>query len=252
MLVALPTVVGSVSGGPRDPVYEGKDLRQWLAETNRSSKRWELTREAAEAVKAIGTNAVPLLLSDFESDWPKWYQAVSALALLGSNASSALPTLARYIDDPKRGPNAAYVMDKTGEAGLPYLLEALSSTNANVVSYTIHHLSERGKAAEPAIPRIIQLVDHPDKGVRIWAIAFMRNFPFAADSCVPALRRALSDSVPDVRRGAAFALGRFSSAGKPAVPELLRLLEDPDPYCALLGSNALARIDPSALPRKRP
>ena len=102
MLAGLATAVGSVLGGPHDLVYEGKELSRWLAETNKATKPWELTREAGEAVKAIGTNAVPFLLSEFERDGPKWYQAVSALALLGSNAAPALPTLARYIDDPKR------------------------------------------------------------------------------------------------------------------------------------------------------
>ena len=250
MLVALPTVAGSVSGAPRDLLYEGKDLGQWLAETNRATKPGELTREAAEAVKAIGSNSVPFLLSNFESHGPKWYQAVSALALLGSNASSALPTLARYIDDPKRGPNAAYVMDKTGKAGVPYLLEALSSANPIVIRCAILYISQRGKAAEPAIPRFISLMDHTDTDVRAASALALRNFPGAAGSCVPALRRALSNSTPEVRQNAAFALGELGAVARPAIPDLLQHMNDPNSYCALLSINAVAKIDPSMLPRR--
>ena len=141
-------------------------------------------------------------------------------------------------------------MDKAGGAGLPYLLNALSSTNPTVVRYAIHHLSERGKAAEPAIPRFISLVDHTDKYVRAASALVLKNFPDAGGSCVPALRRALSDSAPEVRQNAAFALGELGGVAKPAIPDLLQHINDPNSYCALLSSNAVARIDPSTLPRR--
>lgn len=251
-LAALATAVGSVLGGPGDLVYEGKQLSQWLAQTNAWTKPWELTREAADAVSAIGADAVPFLLSEFERGGPIGTQAATALASLGSKAALALPTLARYIDDPKRGPNVVYLMHKTGEAGFPYLLKALSSTNPSVLVQAIHYLAERGKAGEPALPLFIQLMDHPDKWVRNRATLVLGGYPSAAGTNLSALRRALSDSAPDVRRSAASVLGRLGTVAKPAAPDLVRLLDDPDPYCALLASNALAKIDPSALPRSRP
>ena len=278
LMLAAALGMGLVLRWPRgagDPVYEGKRLSQWLAETNKWNKQRMLTKEAVEAVNAIGTNAIPYLLSEFERGGPKWLEdfkqgkfvsrtlklrfqpkwvrwnkAISALAVLGPDAAPALPTLVRYLDDPERGLTAAYLINRTQEARLPYLLKALSSTNPTVIRYTIDYLYDRGNAAEPAIPRLIQLMDHPDEHVRARAIFVLRYFPSAAVSSVAALRRALSDSHTQVRRNAALALAGFSTVAKPAVPDLQKLLDDPDPSCALLASNALAKIDPSALPHR--
>src|SRR5262249_56685440 len=55
--------------GPKEPVYQGKLLSQWLQVPleNRSNQEVE---QAVRAVKAIGTNALPSLLYEFSRPLP--------------------------------------------------------------------------------------------------------------------------------------------------------------------------------------
>ena len=260
--------------GPRDPVYDGKRLSQWMAVTNQWQGPGTLTQEAVQAIKAIGTNAVPYLLSEFERGGPKWLErfkqgkfvsrtlgirfetkwvrknkAVYALAWLGPDAAPALPTLARYFDDPEIGPTAVALAHSTGAAGLPYLLKALSSTNSKTVDQALFHLRDREKDGKFAM---IELMNHDNKQVRAIATLALMYRSSAVSSNMAALRRALSDPAPEVRRSALSVLRETSTDAKPAIPELMRLLNDPDPSCASLASNLVAKIDPAALHRSRP
>src|SRR5262245_61020999 len=94
--------------GPKEPVYQGKRLSAWLIEASSESG----LKTAPEAIQALGTNAIPYLLFEFERTEPRWkqkllgwnilrqtlnvhadddvwrhYIAGHGLAMLGSNAS---------------------------------------------------------------------------------------------------------------------------------------------------------------------
>ena len=282
LLLALAAVAAAIAlfwpRGPKEPVYQGKRLSQWLAETNQWSK-WpaELTREARNAIQEIGTNAFPYLLYEFERRDSKWLAAFkqnkfvsrtlnlrsqpngvrlsrvkAALSCLGPELAPVLPRLARHLDDPERGMRALELFHDCGEAGTPYLFRGLYSNDPKVVRYAISYLCYHRAAAESAIPRFIQLAEHRDPWVRHMSLVALRSFPSAANSTVPVLRRALADATPEVSRVAADALGMLGADAKSAVPDLLPLLSGPDAYCALLASNALFRIDPAVLPPRGP
>lgn len=263
--------------GPRDPVYDGKRLSQWLAETNRWNKAGTLSQEAIEAIKALGTNAVPYLLSEFERGGPKWLEnlkqgsfvrrtlgirfkpkwvrrnkAISALFCLGPDAAPALPTLARYFDDPERGVTAIALAHTTGAAGLSYLLKALSSRNPKTVDVAINYLRASEENGKLEMSVILKLMNHDNEKARAFATSVLKYHPPMVSSNMAVLRRALSDPAPAVRRSAVCALREFPGEAWSAVPDLLRLLDDPDPSCASLASNLVAKIDPSALLRSRP
>lgn len=200
-LVAV--VVVCWPSGPRDPIYNGKRLSQWLAETNKSKPPDLLTEGAIQAVKAIGTNAVPYLLSLFERgggpEWlerlkqgkfvsrtlgirfePKWVRkskAISALAWLGPDAVPPLPTLARYFDDPERGGSAVGLVALTGAAGLPYLLKALSSPNQETVAYAIYQLRAYQIYGKLELPVILELTNHDNEKARAFAFSALKYHP---------------------------------------------------------------------------
>src|SRR3954469_118256 len=76
--VAVAAVVAVVFWpGPKEPEYQGKKLSEWVA------MRTSHPGECEQAVKAIGTNAVPQLLTLVRYERPKWstVMASSYLAL---------------------------------------------------------------------------------------------------------------------------------------------------------------------------
>src|SRR5262245_20517720 len=50
--------------GPREPVYQGKAITQWINDAN-DVGIFEQTGETKAAMLAFGTNAVPFLLNEF-------------------------------------------------------------------------------------------------------------------------------------------------------------------------------------------
>src|SRR5690242_3243308 len=75
--LAAVTVVAIVAvavwPGDREPEYQGKKLSEWLA------MQHEHPAEAARAVRAIGTNAIPFLLRWADYRYPRWEVAVGNL-----------------------------------------------------------------------------------------------------------------------------------------------------------------------------
>ena len=115
---------------PKEPVYQGKALTQWIREAH-DVGIFEQTDETNAAMLAMGTNAVPFLLKEFSRPISRWRERLYAwvnshagvhvrtdeervrlagqgLMLLGTNAAPALPVLVRYQHDPIR---RAFVAD---------------------------------------------------------------------------------------------------------------------------------------------
>jgi hypothetical protein len=66
---------------PREPTYDGRSLRQWLAIAQRANDA--NSGEGAEAVRAVGTNAIPSLLEWIRYDRPWWRVEAEDLTLRG-------------------------------------------------------------------------------------------------------------------------------------------------------------------------
>ena len=113
---------------PREPVYQGKRLSVWLkAFIGDSSTEADWAR-AREAVRAIGTNALPILMEMFEAKdsrikekllefslrqsliefhlrmaFERQWRAQQAFAALGPLAKPAIPRLVSLLTDQKAG-----------------------------------------------------------------------------------------------------------------------------------------------------
>jgi len=150
----------------QEPVYHGKSLSQWMNIYCRPMHNEGDRLEAQEAVRQIGTNAIPWLLKWIRKHPPVWSRAVgdsrvswrpaarlvSALQkrplqigqkrwdaafgfqILGPIASNAVPALANMLDadDPDRQwphpkwPPPAYALSRIGDSGQKSLLEWVS------------------------------------------------------------------------------------------------------------------------------
>ncbi len=246
-LAALGVLIWLIlPAGEPEPVYQGKSLRHWLAffTATQGNATPDDRTQAVEALRKIGTNAIPALLEMLqEKDSPlklKWiallqkqhlfkppqramwrnYQAAKGFEALGATASNAVPTLVQV-----------YRM-KISEISQEETLVALGAI---------------GPAASPAATPVLQdALTNLDDRLRSSAVMAIDQIHSQPEVFVPALINALKDSDAGVRHWAAMALAKYGAAAKPAVPALIAILNDPDPYVRVEAANALKSIDPVA------
>ena len=275
--------------GPKDPAYQGKRLSKWIKEAQGTAdlvgslggskplqiQRGEAARKAIQAIQSIGTNALPYLLYELTRPISQWrvsfnrwaegkisfrfrdeeeriWQAAEGLQILGPDSASALPVLAGYLADPKRGFAAAHAMSGAGELAVPYLLTAITGTNHFTAERALGALGDIAKEHESAVPHLVGFVQHTNAVIRQGAASHLAVVESRTDLTVPALTAALSDPEWAVRHYAANALGGIGPKARAAVPDLLRLMNQPPPTAARAASNAIFHIDPAALPQRRP
>ena len=273
LVLVAAGVVALWQSGPKEPVYQGKKLSELIRESREYNPDREQRNHARAIIKATGSNALPYLMSEFTRSESRWSSLIHKLTrtfnrpqiryttedratlaaggiyLLGSNATSAIPTLTGYLNQKMRGVDAATALAGMGELTLPVLLGACASTNPLMVSRGTHGLNVMVVETEAAIPPLIQMTLHSNLGIRFAAINGLTRARSRLDLVIPTLTNLLSDTDSNVRRSAANALSRFGETGKPAVPFLLSCLQSTNHLDVRWASNALYKIDPTALPR---
>lgn len=268
-LVVAAAVFWGLHLQPREPVYQGKRLREWIDGTDEGSD--EQIKAAQEAVRHIGTNALPALIQmiDSEDSWPKrkvmqlaqkqsflkppiasgridQWRAVSAFHVLGAEGKPASSGLLKLVE---RGPDGAryYALSALAEVrpdapAVPTLVRCLDDhTRPDYVrTRAAYALGAMGPKAESAIPDLLTALREANDDMRpqaAWALGQIKRKP---DVVVPALIESLSDRYWSTRHNAAMSLGEFGTNAKAAVPALLRLLDDPQ--SRISASNSLKQI----------
>jgi hypothetical protein len=152
LILALLAVIVVISRGPPEPVHGGKKLSAWLDELSAMTfpRECDPDTKAAQAVRAIGTNALPWLLHELRAEGStlKWRanqllgrqtfikfrfadahtrlrRACMGFAALGPIAEPAIPALLELVEDkPGYVPAAlAYI----GPPAIPALHECLTN-----------------------------------------------------------------------------------------------------------------------------
>ena len=184
--------------GPKEPVYQGKPLTQWINEAH-DVGIFDQTEETDAAMRAFGTNAVPFLLNEFtrpishrrgrlyawvnghssfkihlRTDEERVRVAGLGLLLLETNAAPALPVLARYLDDPNRDVFVISIFCNVGDDALPYLTAGFASTNVVAITNVLRTLQRMAHRSVPAQEAIAAALSHPSPAVRAAAAACQR------------------------------------------------------------------------------
>ena len=226
-----------------EPVYEGRPLREWLAVYFGPGPDTS-TAQADDAIRHLGTNAIPILLEMLqETNSPlklKWIalmgkqhlfkppqearvrnaEAARAFQALGPDASNAVPGLVRIYREDHSPESQIYILMALGSiapavlpAATPVLLDGL--TNSDVRLSRTAAMAIGGAHGQP-------------------------------DVFVPALINGLKG--PLQSRGiAAWSLGEYGPQAKSAVPALVDLSKnDPALSVRTQAANALKKIDPEA------
>jgi hypothetical protein len=157
-LISAAVIVAGATGllWPREPSYGGKRLSAWLKDFE--AEQAEKRMAAADAVRHIGSNAVPLVIeklrmpgrsvshpsrvqrwkeafatylrnhtsinvADARASRPR-LQAFAALDALGPAGKDALPALEQLLQESPPDPDVLYIVARMGEAGNPVLRRA--------------------------------------------------------------------------------------------------------------------------------
>ncbi len=189
------------------------------------------TRDAKKAIRAVGTNALPSLLSlassRGETEATCRQLARAGFEALGSDAAPAVPALTGLLDDP----------------------------SPQVRSVAVRCLEAVGPVASNAVPRLIRALGDSDAEVRRSALAALVKIPGNASLVVPSLISHLDGPHPDHswgmfdRLAAVAALGRYASESATAVAALRRMTNDAS---LLVRLKASAQLNAVEHPQPRP
>jgi len=246
LLVATAGVIVWQGLGEREPVYQGKPLNIWLQLyiTHGSIIDVRPHPEADEAVRQIGTNAIPSLLHMLRARDSKL-----KLALMRSSGKYrfiGIPVLPAYF--PTRQAAAAFhALGANASNAVPILIQTYrEKIGSDSQCGCAEALGWIGPAASGAIPDLVSATTNSNYTLRWVAIEALGHIRAEPALVVPVLTKSLLDSNFRVRLRAVNSLAEFGSEAKPAVPVLTQSLEDPNPIMSTDVSNALKKIDPDA------
>lgn len=263
LFLALPT---------REPVYQGKPLSAWLERFDEPFATTffvgfeDVPQPAVDAVRNIGSNALPMLLYLIQARdsrakekildllekqsvvkfrpapaYVKQRRAFVAFAALGSKALPALPRLRTLLTDEHTAMPAALAIAQVGPEGLSVLTNGLTGTNPTVRHACIYGLLSIPTNGAAAIPALIPSLNDRDEVVQYKAaeaLGIIRDNPAAA---IPALiAMLLKTNGP--RSYAVMSLGCYGPAATSAVPALLKCLVTDDGTTRVFAHNALKEI----------
>lgn len=274
MAVGLVAVLGIgvwIALRASEPRYQGKRLTYWLRQlkSSRSVDSAEF-KEAARAVKHIGTNALPILLTDLAASDPPWLvtvvnrlepvlgdsftermagsrraQALAGLLALGTTAQPAIPDLAGLATNlnPDIAIAAVRVLGWMGlEECLPPMMSALTNANGQVRWSATASVGFLNSQAEPAVPSLIAALETGIPEFQTAAACSLGQIALHPQTAVPALERALNSPSESVRYVAALALGAYGTAAEAALPALRALPPMRNPHDRRAVARAVIRV----------
>lgn len=291
-LIAVAAVMLFQLSRPRrgpEPGYQGKTLSQWMAvrrSIDSTDPRSPLTPELAsaiEAVKQMGTNALPFLVDELRARdaliWKKiptavyvkyrfirriramggtgarerHMQAVFFLSAMGPLAKPALPEIAKCLDHPDTAEAAVELLNfyastsqmSPGPEATMALLKAITNGDRRVRGLAANTVGLFRVDADQAVPVLLRALHDPAAEVRYSAIGSLA-YRTRVTVIVPAVMGILDDPDHYVRRNAVWRLGNFESNAAPAVPKIVGCLSDVDLEVRAEATNAIKLIDSEA------
>lgn len=261
VLIALSANVRAEATTP-EPVYDGTPLMKWVDKLGHTKLRYidlsppsfEPPADATKAIRSIGSNAVPFLLT-WLNDTNRVYGGVGlheklvvtkhipdklyiayAFRILGEEAVSAVPELERMISTDPEGSaeyanftSAAYALSELGSNAAPAMVRAAGQIkDPENRSIVIEQMRALGTSGDAAVPFLLSCLSSENVLIRRAAAVSLVQIPTRPQEVIPSLINALKDSDFSVRFYAAAGLGAYKSAARQAIPSLMKAFDDPD------------------------
>jgi len=248
-VLVLVALIVAVVRPDREPSNGGRTLSEWLgclATTAQPVPSQE--EEAEEAIRHIGTDALPYLLKWIQYERPAWKKALNRIT---GGRLGKYDLLLEHKDE-TRAEQAEEAFRALGPeacaAAIPELLRLMNDSNRSWgAGRAMFALTRMGTNARPALPALITLLTNRNDSAACFAINALGYLKFEPQLVVPALTNCLLSSNLWTRSFAAEALGQFGGDARSAVPALIRALGDSDARVQRCASNSLWAIDPKAL-----
>ena len=280
LAVITLVVVAILASHSQEPVYQGKRLSVWLQDygDGGSSVGAPVTDEA---IRQMGTNAIPWLLKLLHSKDSNlkvaltrllgkqsviqfrftfasahYGRACRAFKALGPTAKAAVPPLIELLDNQEAGDFAAvgdfaaWSLAAIGPESVQPLIPALADGNPVVRARAADALGRIGPSAESAVGALVKCLKDSDSYTRTRAADALGEINRQPSFVVPAVVESLSDANAGVRFWAAESLGKFGARATIAITPLLDHLEDPSRDVILSVARALDKIAPQTVARK--
>lgn len=252
---------------PAEPFHGDKTLRQWL-EVRSSGNARDLTDESKTAIRAMGTNALPYLVSMVSARdstlrlklraWAgknpnirKWVRTsngerlrgAAGLEALGPIAAPAIPELVSLLGDEQTAYPAALALGAIGEIAVPALAQCLTNANAWLRGSAVQAINFM-HGAEGAIPSLVTCLTDPEPAVRSTAAIALGDMRKQPETVVPRLIVLLDDAESSVRQAGAIALGLYGSPAQAATEKLALMQNDPSSEVQQAAKTAMEKIRP--------
>jgi HEAT repeat protein len=254
LLVALVSVIvwQVLHAQEREPVYQGKPLSSWLKPIiGKSFYDDPQVLKADEALRRIGTNAIPTLLRMLRAkDSPLKVKLVKL-----ARSQHFIKTEWLLAGDWNNLATRAFQMlGAKGESAVPALIEIVDQKISNLSQWSdaiaamdaIAAIGFIGPSAKGAVPSLLQWATHTDRSVRYYAICALGEITAEPERVVPVLINALHDPDAQNQIRAVQALRQFGPDAKLAVPALVEYFKASHSSEAL---DALKQIDRGAAAR---
>jgi hypothetical protein len=204
-------------------------------------------KKADEAIRHIGTNAIPTLLKMIRAKDrpPVVRKCLDTARRFGLPVTKSRPAMARH----EEAEYAFQMLGTNAVSAVPELIriyeQNISESSQRCAARALGHM---GRGAEAALPTLIQRFTHPDGNVRFYAVSAVMSIGGEPGVVVPALTSALNDPNVNVRWNALVGLSSFGGSARPAVPEVLKMLNDP----GTVGNSRITQQVETALWRIAP
>jgi hypothetical protein len=286
----VTSIVVCIFASPREPRYKEVGLSTWVDQYYTSSlggyhvSNWRAPGPwpVANAIKAIGTNALPHLIKWMQyrpsrfallarallAKSPQWVQtnpfvypivtakaqiraeaAAACFQFLGSDAAVAIPDLLKLVNDPMRpavSMRAVAALSYSGKDGMlalvPYLTNSVLATCARSLAVAQMTGFMVPGTNDLSVVPLLVSLIKQHDPRSSSAAKALGWMHVGGEIAVPALTELLQDTNVDVRGQAANALSYFGAEAKSAVPALLQATRDEDAWVAKAARRALAQI----------
>lgn len=213
-LLAVCTALAWVCFSSSEPAYSKRRLTEWLEDYNRAQSL-EGTASISEAIRAIGTNSLPILLAHIgDPDSPRRLKLIAQLRRL------SIFKLPFYGAKRLRGPSflALRALGSEAAPAFPHLL-AMAENPATRYSAMVA-FAAIGTNSIPAVASACRSTNRAVRVDAVWTIATLR--------AVPDPRFAWGWN-PDPLNGRRLVLVEPRARDDATLTETLKMLKDPDP-----------------------